>query len=350
MNRASPAARRSERSTGGRRRENPGLGEVVSGEPGLPKPAGEPGRALGVPPGRLAQLATLAPRQLVGIEPLRELELVDEHEEAGGATGDERRPGDARQRAAGEPELRVRLCHDRDQTSRSTTARPSATRVAATRVGALGVVGPAHDLGERLGRDGPAASASTRRPRPWRSLPSKRDCGAGDARRADDRIGLGEAGGRPRAAGVRAAGRRRSGVALRADGAPRSNTAWPHRHPSPGGTAASATACASRASAAGRRGRGRRSARRWCRRGRCRPRRRRPARPGPCTARCRAGRAARRGAGQRAAVALDDRGGAAVQVDGAAVVAEPLPTRRTTSPTGAAAHAAGVGKRSRKAS
>ena len=66
-------------------------------------------------------------------------------------------------------------------------------------------------------------------------------------------------------------------------------------------------------------------------------------RPGRVRARRRAGPAAPpRSSGSAPAVPLDHRLGAAVEVDGPPVVAEPRP-RRTTSPAGAAAQAAGSG-------
>ena len=119
-------------------------------------------------------------------------------------------------------------------------------RVAATRSARSGSSGQPITAGSCAVVTDPRRKASTRRPRPWRSLPSNRDCGAEIP--AEPRTGSGS--GQPAAAQAQppAANGHSSqrGARLVQTLAPRSNTAWPHRQPSSNGTAASATAWASR--------------------------------------------------------------------------------------------------------
>ena len=150
---------------------------------------------------------------------------------------------------------------------------------------------------------------------------------AGHAGGADGRIGRRATPAGPGAAGGAPGSRRRPGARARQTVAPRSSIAWFHAQPAPGGTAASAARLRLAAAAATDRRGGRGRAPRSCRRTPTSslegerqhgPRRVRP------DAGQREQRLAGR-AGQRAAVLGHDGLGAAVQVDGAAVVAEPGP-------------------------
>jgi pimeloyl-ACP methyl ester carboxylesterase len=124
--------------------------------------------------------------------------------------------------------------------------RPSSTSMAATRAARTGSSGQPITTASSSAGTGSWRSASTSRPRPWRSLPSKRDCPPDTP--ADPSAGSGC--GRPARAHEQPVATGHSsqrGSRRRHTPAPRSSIAWFQAQACPGGTDASAASCAAAA-------------------------------------------------------------------------------------------------------
>ena len=190
---------------------------------------------------------------------------------------------------------------------------------------------------------GPWRSASTSRPRPWRSEPSKRDWRPADAGRADGGVGPGPARARRTVDATGQPGT--SGSRARQTVAPRSSIAWFQAQPWPAGTSGVGRGLGLGGRRPAARPGGPGPGPRWCR---PRPTSRSPGegqhgprRVGPDAGQGQQGVEVARAGGRRARRPRRRRSGAGSRPGGCS---RGRPTASTTSPTGAAAQLAAVGE------